>query len=122
MIASGGLALMAAANMHRMEAMNGGTPMITGQTKPFPMPPLDAFRVVPVIHRRADDVRIVAIWFREEGAGHFKALVAAIIAAGLNPVVVEPMGRSMPDILRHWRWTGRRVEQPDGDVCEEWRP
>lgn len=109
-------------NLMRIEVGNGGKPIASGSVEPFPMPALDAFQCLPVVTQRGNDIRIVAIWFKECGVGLFRKMVADIRAAGLHPVVVEPIGFEMPAILQHWGWRGSMVEQPDGQTCEEWRP
>lgn len=66
------------------------------------------------------EVRIIAIIATRRGDGAFKRMVTGIVAAGLCPVVIEPMF-GMPSILRRWGWSGKKVETPTG--CEEqWRP
>lgn len=53
-------------------------------------------------------VRIVAIYATHPGQGAFRRLIKGIQAAGLRPIVVEPM-LDMPAILQRWGWKFRRV-------------
>jgi hypothetical protein len=46
-------------------------------------------------------IRLVALQAKEPGTGAFTRLVAAILAADLIPVVVEPNGRLVDWCLRH---------------------
>lgn len=67
------------------------------------------------------EVRICLINARDPGHGAFRRLVDAIQAAGLTPVVVAPVGETMPAIMKRWRWKRRRVGR--GWAREEqWRP
>lgn len=51
-------------------------------------------------------VRLIAILAKRQGQGAFKRLVAAIQAAGLQPVIVAPT-REMRATLKRWGWKER---------------
>ncbi len=65
-------------------------------------------------------VRLVAILASRPGNGAFRRLVAAIQAAGLIPVVIEPT-REMRETLTRWRWK-RRYAGYGFETEEHWRP
>jgi len=74
-----------------------------------------------VISHDGREAFIVAIRAKHPGSGAFRRLVDNITAAGLTPVVVCPLGATMPAILKRWRWCCT-IQGPDGDKVEEWRP
>jgi hypothetical protein len=53
-------------------------------------------------------VRLVALAAVRPGQGALLRLVITIMAAGLEPVIVEPSGR-MVETLRRWGWRPRRI-------------
>jgi hypothetical protein len=68
-----------------------------------------------------DEVRLVIITARHPGHGSFRRLIDAIADAGLKPVVVEPIGATMPAIMARWGWS-RSVKGTGFKRVEEWRP
>ena len=70
---------------------------------------------------RGMEARIVLLNARQPGTGAFKRLLGAIGRAGLMPVVVEPMGGTMPAILERWGWKKKQCGA-GFDSWEEWRP
>jgi hypothetical protein len=92
--------------------------------------PDGAFRIDPedwnhtsLITLSADrkEVRLILLRARHPRQGALRRLITAIGAAGLQPVVVEPIGEAMPAILQRWGW--RRTVQGSGwDTITEWRP
>ncbi|HEX8414030.1 MAG TPA: hypothetical protein VF637_09120, partial [Sphingomicrobium sp.] len=73
----------------------------------------------PVISYDDHEVHVVAVSSARRGA--FSRLVREVRAAGLTPVVVEPMGPTMPAILERWGWQ-MSVNGEGWDHREEWRP
>lgn len=68
-----------------------------------------------------DEVRLVAIAARRPHTGALGRLLAGIAAAGLRPVVVNPMDE-MEGILRAWGWRRVRVGHDYVTNEEQWRP
>lgn len=97
----------------------GATIIPLGASEPFPFPADDWMDgVVSVLGGKA---RIVAIHAHEEGRGALRRLVNGIQAAGLVPVIVEPVGPTMPAILKRWGWK-RHVRGSGWERVEEWSP
>jgi hypothetical protein len=91
-----------------------------GATTPFAFP-ADDWAFPQVVALDGAEVRIVAILARTPGRGAFRRLIDAICAAGFQPVVIEPIGVTMPAILARWGW--RCTVRGEGfDRIEEWRP
>lgn len=66
------------------------------------------------------EVRLIAISAKRPGHGAFRCLVAAILEAGLIPVIIAPMEK-MRAICRHYGWSESHVGA--GWFHEEqWRP
>lgn len=65
----------------------------------------------PVVSIKGDEVRIVAILAKTPGAGAFGRLIDGILAAGLKPIVVEPVFMTMPAIMERWGWRRRNIGQ-----------
>jgi hypothetical protein len=91
-----------------------------GDAEPFDFPKND-WHFPAVVSLDGAEVRIIAILANEPGSGAFSRLIRNIRAAGLSPVVVEPVGLAMPAILKRWGWRGRRAGF-GMDVTWEWRP
>lgn len=68
-----------------------------------------------------DEVRLVIVNARYPGQGGFRRLIDAIERAGLRPVVIAPIGETMPAILARWRWRCT-VKGVGFKSAEEWRP
>lgn len=73
-----------------------------------------------VISHNNKQVRIVAIKAKVRGQGSFRRLIEAITAAGMTPIVVEPMF-AMPDILKKWGWA-RQTIGSGFQTEEQWHP
>lgn len=72
----------------------------------------------PVLSIANGELHIVAVL--SAGLGGLTRLIQGARAAGLSPVIVEPMG-VMPGVLRRWGWQCTVIG--DGwDRREEWRP
>lgn len=69
-----------------------------------------------------DEVRLVAIAARKPGTGAFRKLIWAIEAAGLKPVVICPVGRIMPAIMKRWGWVETRAGHNFETWEDQWRP
>ena len=95
-----------------------GAEPVDWQAPPYSLD-MATMRAHPIITRRDDEARIVAIWFDPRGAGQFHRLIARIAGAGLSPIVVCPVLADMPAILKHWGWRRRW-----GGLLmnEEWEP
>lgn len=101
------------------EQSAGRTIIPLGATEPFAFSPDDF--AGGVISLDKGEARIVVIQAHREGTGALRRLVDGILSAGLRPVVVEPVGRTMPAILKRWQWQ-RRVIGRGFERFEEWRP
>lgn len=77
------------------------------------------WRPTDVVSTDGKIVRIVAICARKPGSGAFRRMVNGIVAAGLEPVVIEPFP-VMEAILTRWGWAGKLVGSGI-DRYEEWR-
>lgn len=73
----------------------------------------------PVLAIANGELHIVAIWSARKGA--LTRLLEGARAAGLSPVVVCPVGREMPAILKHWGWQRKDIGE-GWTHREEWRP
>lgn len=102
------------------ETAAGRTVVPVGSVTPFAVP-VEDWVAPTVIAVDGGEVRIIAILAKCQGNGAFRRLVESIQAAGLSPVVVEPVGLVMPAILKHWGWTGRTIGR-GFERFEEWRP
>jgi hypothetical protein len=100
------------------ELARGAVIVSVGSKQPFAVPADDWFgnTVISVLNGEA---RIIVVMARRPGS--LTRLVAAIKAAGLTPVIVEPMGQIMPHILKMWGWH-RAIIGEGRDRMEEWRP
>jgi hypothetical protein len=87
---------------------------------PFVIPAEDWTYPVVISHD-GREVRIIAIHAAAPGNGAFRRLIDNIAAAGLSPVVVEPVGVVMPAIMKRWGWRGRVVGKGFNRFWE-WRP
>lgn len=102
------------------EIAAGRAVMQPGSVWPFDFPAEDW--VFPaVVSHDGREVHIVAILAQEPGKGAFRRLIANIEGAGLSPVVVCPVGQTMPAILKRWRWK-RRIVGRGFERVDEWRP
>lgn len=106
--------------MIESEVAAGRKPVQPGATVPFDFP-ADDWVSPAVVSIDGDEVRIIAILAQRIGGGSFRRLIDNIIAAGLRPVVVEPVGTIMPAIMKRWGWRGRRVGG-GWESCVEFRP
>jgi hypothetical protein len=102
------------------EVAAGRKPIQPGATEPFVFS-ADDWEFPQVVSLDGREVRITAVLARRPGTGAFRRLLAAIQAAGLKPVVVEPVGVTMPAILARWGWR-RTVVGHGFRRVEEWRP
>lgn len=100
------------------EQAKGATVLRVGCAEPVAIPAED-WTELSVFSLLGEEVRIVAVISQRPGA--LRRLVDAILAAGLSPVVVEPVGQIMPAIMRRWKWR-RRIVGHGFERCEEWRP
>jgi len=73
------------------------------------LPPAD-WLAMTICSTDGKRVRLVALAAVNPGQGSMRRLIAAIRAAGLEPVVVEPSGLLIAVLLR-WGWRSRRVGQ-----------
>jgi hypothetical protein len=63
---------------------------------------------------------LVALQAQQEGQGALRRLIAAISAAGMQPVIVEPF-TALEQTLRRWGWKERRAGR--GDLAHTiWHP
>lgn len=108
-------------NMQDMEAAKGFSVIPWGATFPITFGKFSWHDGVLSIDEAKKEIRIVAIYAQEQGRGIFKQLVSDIRSAGYRPVVVEPIGLTMPSIMRRWEWDCSLAEYED-EVMEEWRP
>lgn len=74
----------------------------------------------PVLSIGGGELFIVAIFAVRAGA--LTRLLEGSKAAGLRPVIVCPLGRAMPAILKRWGWEMTNPKDEDGGRLEEWRP
>lgn len=102
------------------EAQSGRRPIQPGATMPFAFS-ADDWAFPQVVSVEGQEVRLVLIEARQPGNGAFRRLIDAIQAAGFTPVVIEPVGVTMPAIMAAWGWrpttAGRGLSR-----VEEWRP
>lgn len=106
--------------MKDCEAENGYSVIPAGATFPIVFS-ADDWRKNSLVSLHGREVRIVAITALTQGNGALRRLINNITAANLTPVVVEPMGETMPAILRKWKWI--RSDAGIGWFHEEqWRP
>jgi hypothetical protein len=73
----------------------------------------------PVLSYDKREVHIVAVYAARRGA--LRRLIDRAAKHGLSPVVVEPIGPTMPAIMRKWGWQ-KSVVGEGWDRREEWRP
>ena len=90
-----------------------------GAIVPFPVPANDWEAVC--ISLDGKDVRLVLLQAKHQRRGALRRLVGGIVAAGLSPVIIEPVGNDMPAIMRHWGWHTKRVGH-EFDQYTECRP
>lgn len=89
--------------MRDLEMERGRTEVQPSKLLVFPYT-LQDFDEDTLLTREGNDIRIVIVNVRHPGKGAFGRLVRGISAAGLNPVVVAPVGPHMPAILAKWGW------------------
>jgi hypothetical protein len=82
--------------------------------------PAEDWHPTVVVSIDGNRVRLVAILASQPGNGAFRRLVAAIRAADLIPIIIEPT-REMRATLTRWRWKRRNVEY-GFETEEHWRP
>lgn len=102
------------------EIKAGRRPVQPGSEAPFDFP-ADDWVSPCVVSVEGQEVRLVAILAKYPGNGALRRLVANIRSAGLEPVVVAPVGQAMPAILAHWGWKGQVIGS-GWDQVDEWRP
>lgn len=102
------------------EIAAGRTPIQPGYSERFSFSSAD-WHTPAVVSLEGNEVRLVAILATNPGHGSLRRLVRAIENAGLRPVIVEPVGRVMPAILKRWGWK-RRIKGAGEERLEEWRP
>jgi hypothetical protein len=106
------------AHMLECERRDGRSP-ITPDNCPAWINTAD-WRPWPVLSIANGELHIVAVNAAVEGQGALKRLIAGAIANDLTPVIVEPMGATMPAILRKWGWSCT-VSGGGWNAREEWR-
>ncbi len=74
-----------------------------------------------IVSTDGKSVRIVAIIAQRPGTGAFRRMVDGIRADGLTPIVVEPIGTTMPAILKRWGWKRKRVGR-GFQAHDTWQP
>ena len=104
-----------AGRLRDMEIEAGFHPVKVGAWFPFHLSE-DDWKPESVITQNGKDIRIVLADAICPGYGAFRRLIKAITGAGFVPVVVAPIGMTMPAIMEKWGW-----ECSDGEP-EEWRP
>ena len=115
-----GIAGSPAARIRQIEEKNGHHVLPVGVVVPFSFPAAD-WEPDAVVSLDGKRVRIVLVSAREPGHGAFARLVRNITRAGFTPVVVSPIGTTMPAIMKHWGWT-ETVIGTGFDRSEEWTP
>lgn len=104
--------------MREAETAAGFYPVFPGEV-PW-LSPLDWPEDI-VISVSRTHVRIVAFYALRPRCGAFSRLIDRIIDAGLTPVVIAPVGETMPAIMKRWGWK-RRI-RGDGWFAEDrWQP
>lgn len=83
--------------------------------------PMEDWRPASVASINGDTVRLVLIHSHESGKGALTRCIAAIIAAGLKPTVLEPTPQ-LADTLRRRGWKARRRMLPRDDHETVWSP
>lgn len=73
----------------------------------------------PVLSIANGELHIIAVWAARKRA--LTDLITNARANGLAPVIVAPVGQTMPAILAKWGWVQSFVGE-GMDVREEWRP
>ena len=102
------------------EIQLGARLLPVGTTDPILLP-VDDWDPGTIVSALENEIRLVALLARRPGTGAMRRLVEAIKARGLVPVVVAPMGSTMPAIMRHWGWR-KTIVGPAHDKVDEWRP
>lgn len=106
------------AHMLACEARDGREP-ITPENSPDWFDPSD-WNPWPVLAVADGELHIIAV--NAAGRkGALRRLIDSAKGAGLSPVIVEPMGPTMPAILERWGWSSRTVGE-GWHAREEWRP
>jgi len=93
----------------------------TGATEPIPFSKEDWHDGVITFDEGRKEIRIVAVYARQQQRGALTRLIEVIRQAGYRPVVIEPIGHIMPAIIRHWGWHCTVVKH-DNEAVHEWRP
>lgn len=104
--------------MRADEAARGFTVIRPGER---PWLPAQDWHETIVVSQDGDRVRLVAILAKRPGTGALTRAIAAITAAGLAPVIVEPT-REMRETCRRWGWKMRRAGHDFDTFEEQWRP
>lgn len=73
----------------------------------------------PVLAISNGELHIIAVNSIRKGA--LRRLIVGAATAGLSPVIVEPMGRTMPAIMAKWGWICTTLGE-GWQQREEWRP
>jgi hypothetical protein len=116
MLAAGG----PAARVRQIEEQRGHHVLPVGITVPFLFDAAD-WQPDSVVSLDGRRVRIVLVSARQPGSGALTRLVQRIALAGFAPVIVSPVGLTMPAILKHWGWR-ETVIGTGFDRSEEWTP
>jgi len=82
--------------------------------------PVEDWTPSTIISTDGRRVRLVALLASDPGHGGLRRLVEGIIAAGLEPVVVEPFPQ-LVTTLERWGWRSRRIGY-GFDAHEIWYP
>ena len=98
----------------------GRTPIQPGYAGAFTIS-ADDWHYPAVVSLDGDEVRLVAILANRPGTGALRRLIASIQGAGRRPVIIEPVGPTMPRILKRWGWV-RSIRGAGEERMEEWRP
>lgn len=98
----------------------GRTPIQPGYEGAFALS-ADDWHYPAVVSLDGDEVRLVAILANRPGTGALRRLIDGIRQAGKRPVIVEPIGPTMPRILKRWGWV-RSIRGDGEERMEEWRP
>lgn len=106
--------------MRDLEIEHGHTVLVRDQPLAFSFSSAD-WDEDTLITMDGKDVRLILTNALHPGTGALHRLVASIQAAGLNPVVLSPVGPTMPAIMKHWGWKMHTVGA-GFHRSEEWRP
>jgi hypothetical protein len=110
-----------AGRIRELEMACGFHPIAVGSWFPFHLSEKD-WKPDSVVTQDGKEIRIVLVNAISPGFGAFSRLIRAIEHSGFEPVVIEPMGETMPAIMERWGWIPTTRHVGSGDDVEEWRP